>query len=144
MSEFLIAVIGVVIISLLVEVFFPTKRLRGAVSLSISLAVVFVLVGGVKEAISDEEMVFPDITAYFNNEIVEDSTTVETQRQLKNYLIDLGYNIESVKLIRSSGDDTRFFSEVEVEVSGEVDEEKLKDDIEKIVDTKRENIWVQN
>ena len=143
MREFLLSVIGVVVISLIVEVIFPAKRMKGAVGLAFSLAVIFILVGGIKNLINDKEFNFPEIEILTQDEEFLNTTITETERQLKSHLSSEGYQVRDIKLI-SKENASLEFDGVEVIISGEVDEEKLKDKIIEIIAVERENIWVRN
>ena len=144
MREFLIAVIGVVVISLVVEVVFPTKKMKGAVAISFSLAVVFILVGGIKNVFKDEEIAFPNLDNFLTSDSFNGVALEETEKQLKVYLTQAGFSVDEVELISSSNENTLEFSGVRVVVEGETDEEKLKDRVREIIEVERENIWVLN
>lgn len=145
MREFLLSVIGVVVLSILFEVIFPAKRLKGALSLVFSLVTIFILSSGVKTLFKkDAELEF------FNHSlVVEDSEVIslsvaETEKQLKTLLNKKGFSVSAVDLGYETDELEISFHEIKVKVDGEVDEEKLKDELIKIIDIERENIWVQN
>ena len=48
MREFLLSVIAVVVLSIIFEVVFPAKRMKGALSLVFSLAMIFILSNGIQ------------------------------------------------------------------------------------------------
>lgn len=144
MREFLLSVIAVVVLSIIFEVVFPAKRMKGALSLVFSLAMIFILSNGIKSIFTKDNLTFLNPSIELENNELLTSTVVETEKQLKQALTKKGYNVRDVELCYVIDELSVTFSRADIKVDGEVDQEKLKEDVSEIIDIKKENIWVQN
>ena len=144
MREFLLSVIAVVVLSIIFEVVFPAKHMKGALSLLFSLAMVYILASGIKAMFTKDNLTFLNPSIELENNEFLTATVVETENQLKQALTQKGYTIRDVELSYVIDELRVTFSRAIIKVEGEADHEKLKEDVSKIIDIKKENIWVQN
>ena len=144
MKGFLVSVVAVVVISLLFEVIFPAKRLKGMLSLLFGLGVIFLLSGGVKDIFSGEKTNFFSQSITLQNDELLESTVAETERALCSRLNSKGFGVTDVT-IHYEVDELRInYNSVELRIEGEEDIEKLKDAVEEIIDIERGDIWVRS
>lgn len=147
MREFLLSVVGVVVLSLIVEVICPIKKMKTSVALSFSLVVIFVLVSGVRSLLKNEKKLSFGEYAIMIEEggvsMMNESVTL-MEEQVAKALRAEGGNVRSVDI-------DYVISELKIEIQGvqvqmgdeNMGEDEVKKIVKKIMDLGEDKIWVR-
>ena len=147
MREFLLSVVGVVVLSLIVEVICPIKKMKTSVALSFSLVVIFVLVSGVRSLLKKEKKLSFGEYAIMIEEggvsMMNESVTL-MEEQVAKALRAEGGKVRSVDI-------DYVISELKIEIQGvqvqmvdeNMGEDEVKKIVKKIMDLGEDKIWVR-
>ena len=145
MQGFLFSVVAVVVISLIFEIVFPAKRLKGVVTLIFGLVIVLMLTNGVKSVFSSNGNKNLNLSSFSldGSELFYNSA-IETEKQLKNALEKKGFEVTNVKLDYEVNELSIKYISAKIETTDTSKTEEIKSAVQEILDIKKENIWVQN
>lgn len=146
MKELISSLVCVVIVALIMELFCPQKYLKTVVMSAFSLVVIVLIISGVKEFINKdykEEFNINEEISY-SLDIIADSSTKHLENQILNVCSKEGIdNILSVKIKVDIEALNINYSQIKIVVSGDVNQDKIKEIVQKIIPSiNKENIVV--
>ena len=146
MKTFLLTLIAVCVITIVVEVVCPVKRMKSSVSLSLGLVLLVVIVGGIR-ALFNNEAKEVDYENYFleiegSAESIFNSSVESLENQIKKTLEAEGVEVQSIKIVYHINELKMEYDRVNVTLLKKEDEALAKKIVGEVIDVGAEDIWV--
>ena len=136
MKELILALVGVVIIALIMEMFCPQNHLKSVIMSAFSLVTIFVILSGLKSFIGKDYKTNYNLNENitYSLEIISESSTKYMEEQILNVCKKEGVdNIVSVELEAEINSLSIRFFKAKIVLKNKYNETKIKEIVQKII-----------
>lgn len=144
MKTFIISCFGLVLVSLIVEIFCPAKIMKTSLYMAFSLVVLVVMVDGIKGAFKTdlENNNFPSLKLEQSGNAIFSGSVKSTERQIENALKNEGIDVGAVELDYYVNELKVVITGASIKLKDEQDLDKTKEIIKEITGLKDEEIEI--